>query len=169
MSTRILRDHLHREHANMKRKRKSKRDERDDRLSKRTKIGDVSNGHPTCPLLQHYYPKVLTLRQYLLGALSQSKKRQRRLLHYGLDSGKSQTDESHSALTALLDNVIIGASSQAKVCDPDSIDRDITLFTQQLSDSTATISPTQAALKQTEVGLPASQHRYMPSNCLKDH
>ena len=52
----------------------------------------------------------------------------------------------------LLDEIVVGTSSQAEVIDYNSIDKDILLFTQQLSGCSATITPTQGALKQYEVG-----------------
>lgn len=133
----------------MKRKRKNHRDQR---VDKRQKVDHHVNGQPTWALLRYYYPKVLTLRYYLVSTLSKSKKRQRKVLHYGLDSDRSATTDSDATVAKLLDSTVIGSPNQTEVPDLESIDKDITLFTQQLSESTATISPTQGALKQSEVG-----------------
>lgn len=146
----------------MKRKRKTSRDQRAD---KRQKTENSTNGQATWPLLRHFYPKVLTLRQYLVWALSKSKKRQKKLLHYGTDSHGSQTASSNPDVVKLLDTTVIGTSSQAEVIDSEAIDREILIFTQQLSACSATITPTQGAMKQFEVGSPIKiYHVSMPTH-----
>lgn len=131
----------------MKRKRKPKHDHE---VSKRRKVDSGAVDQSTWPLLRQYYPKVLTLRQHLASRLSKtSKKRQRKLSHYGVTQDPGDVDES---LVNLLDHTIIGTFNHIEIADVDAIDRDITVFTQQLSESTATISPTQSAFKQSEVG-----------------
>ena len=52
----------------------------------------------------------------------------------------------------LLDETVVGSFGKGEDVEIETIERDITVFTQQLSDSTTTISPTQGALKQAEVG-----------------
>lgn len=133
-------------------KRKSK-PQRVERAEKRRKSESQPTSQPTWPLLRHYYPKLLTLRQYLVWSLSKSKKRQRNLLHYGLNNGKDASTSVDASVVELLDSVVVGTPHEAETLDPESIDKDITLFTQQVSDSSiGTITPTQGALKQTEVG-----------------
>lgn len=134
----------------MKRKRKT---ERDSSVLKRLKTDQQSLGRSTWPLLCCYYPNVLTLRQYLVGTLSKAKKRQRKVHHYGKDNDKNSPAEVDDALTSLLDSIVVGTSNQIDDLNVEGLDKDITLFTQQLSESTATITPTQGALKQPEVGL----------------
>lgn len=137
-------------YINMKRKRKTKSAERS---NKRPKVEQGSALQATIPLLQQYYPQVLPLRQYLATKLSKaSKKRRRKLLQYGLQGTGDDEASAEPELTRLLETTIVGTSKPVHTTDFESIDRDITVFTQQLSDSTITVSPTQGALKQSEVG-----------------
>lgn len=138
----------------MKRKRRATRDER---AEKRRKLDDAIENQPSWPLLRCYYPRVVTLRQYLAAKLSKSKKRQRKLLAYGLDDNAESLNGSNKALVELLDTTIVGAADHIKTnhaCE--SIDKDITLFTQltqQLSGCTSTVSPSQGIFKQNEASL----------------
>ena len=141
----------------MKRKRKS---QRNTSAIKRQKTGDVSKNTPTWPLLRQYYSNVVTLRQYLASRLS--KKGRKKFVHYGLD-GSDNTDPGADPLVVqLLDGIVVGAFTTAEVSDVESIDKDITIFTQQLSDSAASISATQGALKQSEVHF-HTRLRFCPS------
>jgi len=132
----------------MKRKRKARRDER---VEKRQKTDRDIVEPPTWLLLRQYYTKVLTLRQYLVRALSGSKKRQRKLLHYGKFTDKRSASLVDPSVIHLLDSVVVGAAEETEPVDDESIDKDITLFTQQLSESSLEISATQGAFKQHEV------------------
>lgn len=128
----------------MKRKRKPHAERR---ARKRQKTVQHVNNFPTKQLLLQYYPQVVSLRHYLASKLSlSSKKRQKRLLHYG------QLSDTEDSLAKLLDTTIVGSFHGAKLAETTSIEKDITLFTQQLSESTATITPTQGAFNQSEVG-----------------
>lgn len=129
--------------------KKRKRKNHDQRVVKCQKTEDDDYGHPTWALLRYYYPKVLTLRQYLVWALSKSKKRQRRVLHYGVNDRNGTVADPE--VVTLLDTIAVGTARQAEVLGEEAIDKEITLFTQQRSGCTATISPTQGALKQSEV------------------
>ena len=130
----------------MKRKRKNHVDRRAD---KRPKLEPTASPNLTWPLLRQYYPEVSTLRTYLAGRLSKSKKRRRRLLRYGLDGNDR---ESNTTLVALLDETIVGSFIEEGKKDFETFEHDLTIFTQHLSGSTAVISPTQGALIQSEVG-----------------
>ena len=135
--------HHHTFACDMKRKRKPHAEVR---ANKRHKAKYI-NSFPTKPLLLQYYPHVLTLRHYLASKLSKSsKKRQKRLLHYG------NANDADQRLVTLLDKTIIGSFGGAELVEAVSIDKDLTVFTQQLSESSATITPTQGALEQSEVG-----------------
>jgi hypothetical protein len=117
-----------------------------DAPSKRVKVDLGSND----VLLKQHYATVSTLRQYLAARLGKTSKRRRRdLLHYGRDS--PAITEFDSDLVSLLDNVTVGTVRHDDDIE-DAIDKDITIFTQQVAESTADITPTQGALKQTEVG-----------------
>lgn len=136
----------------MKRKRAAKHDQR---AAKIPKLGRSDDLHPTATLLRQYYPQLVTLRQYLASKLST--KRRRRLLQYG-GAGQGSNCECVADVTRLLDSVLVGTFNEVGAVDIDGVDRDITIFTQQLSGSTANeISTTQGALKQSEVGT-ANRH-----------
>ena len=153
----------------MKRKRKSHRDER---AAKRRKADHTLNERPTWPLLRQYYSEVLTLRQYLVSELSiSSKKRRRKVAHYGLDAPEGLETGTDVSVVRLLDSVVVGTFNRTGIRDVDTIDKDITIFTQQLSDSNATVSATQGALKQSEVGIQniifPHQNFLLPNNDLR--
>ncbi|KAK5122386.1 hypothetical protein LTR85_003970 [Meristemomyces frigidus] len=132
----------------MKRKRKSSSA---GEANKKPKLDRAASSEATLPLLRQYYPQVLTLRHYFATRLSKaSKKRRRRVLQYGLSQQGNAHESVDPAVTRLLDTTIVCTFNQLNVTDLESIDTDITVFTQQLSDSTTTISPTQGALKQSE-------------------
>lgn len=131
----------------MKRKRK---DSRDLGAVKRQKTADVTNDPPTWPLLRQYYPQVLTLRQYLASKLS--KQRRKKVLHYGPIAGSTSNADTSLPLAHLLDSIAVGAFNHTEDSDIECIDNDITVFTQQLSESSVTTTPTQGALQQFEVG-----------------
>lgn len=141
--------YLHNDVVAMKRKRKITRDAR---VDKRQKTDAPLNSQPTWPLLRHYYPEVTTLRHYLVLKLSGSKKRQRNLLHYGRSNRVSSSTVHDQAVTKLLDEIVIGTAEKLESIDAESLEEDITIFTQQLSRSECTISPTQGSLSQAEVG-----------------
>jgi hypothetical protein len=133
----------------MKRKRKS---QRDPRVDKRTKPNHDECRPASWSLLEKYYPHVTTLRQFLASAASTvSNKRRKTILRYGR---KDFSDAEHDQTVAtLLDSVVVGASKPCGTDDIDDLEKDITVFTQQVSDSTLDISLTQGYLKQSEVGL----------------
>lgn len=135
----------------MKRKRRQRvRQE----ASKRPKTGSSQQDNPSWPLLRYYYPHVSTLRQHLAAKLSKtSKKRCRALLRFGQRAEPKDGDCADDALTRLLDETVVGSFHRSESIDLDAIQRDITVFTQQVSDSTTEISPTQGVLKQSEVGV----------------
>jgi len=117
---------------------------------KRARVEASSSALPTVTLLRHYYPHVLTLREYLASRLSNgSKKRSRRLLRYGSSDDNSEADES---VVNLLDNIYVGCFDHCNVADYERIEGDISVFTQQVEQSDATISLTQGAFQQSEVG-----------------
>ena len=138
----------------MKRKRKNRSDQRE---AKRRKRDAVSADPPTWLLLRQYYRQVVTLRQYLASRLSS--KRRKKVLQYGLDSANATEDGSDPSVAALLDNIVVGSFKHVETSSIDPFDKDLTLFTQQLSNSTAATNQTQVALNQSEVG----RHFYGPA------
>ncbi|KAK0307142.1 Telomerase reverse transcriptase [Friedmanniomyces endolithicus] len=128
----------------MKRKRKTPSAET---ASKKPKTANSSSSCPTAALLRQYYPHVSTLREYLVSRLSKgSKQTSRRLLRYG---DGSQPDDD-AAVVQLLDKTLIGCFDQSSVVNYECIDHDITVFTQQLSECSEVVGPTQGAFKQSE-------------------
>lgn len=135
----------------MKRKRKHHADLRS---VKRAKISGSPLDSPTWSLIRHHYSNVSSLRQYLAAKLSRtSKKRCRTILRYGQSAKSDDAANGDEALVRLLDHTVVGSFDGTESIDLDAIERDITVFTQQLSDSTTTFSPTQGVLKQSEVGI----------------
>jgi telomerase reverse transcriptase len=133
----------------MKRKRSGRLEEH---AAKRTKLDKDSELHPTAPLLRQYYPQVVTLRHYLASRLSNfSKKRRKKLLQYG----SSDRNEHGAAVAELLDSTLVGTFNRvnAEEFELETIEKDISAFTQQLTESANEISLTQGALKQSEVGV----------------
>ena len=122
--------------------------------AKKAKIDHNENPPATTPLLQQFYSQVLTLRQYLVARLSKdSKKRRRKVLQYGVGQDGYSGDLTEQAVVRLLDTTLVGVLIDISVTDVTTVDQDISVFTQQVSDSTAFMSPTQGSLKQSEVGL----------------
>ncbi|TKA26334.1 hypothetical protein B0A50_05113 [Salinomyces thailandicus] len=134
----------------MKRKRKHGAEQPSKRPKRDLDMGAMA---ATLPLLRQYYPQVLTLRQHLASEGSKtSRKRRRKILQHGLSIGK-EASQRHvdEGLRRLLDTTLVGAFDRVNAVSLESIDKDISVFTQQVNDSTTTISPTQGALRQTEI------------------
>ena len=122
--------------------------------AKKAKIDHDVTSPATNPLLQQFYTQVLTLRQYLVVRLSKdSKKRRRKVLQYGVRQNECSGDLAEQAVVRLLDTTLVGVLTGVSGTDVGTVDKDISVFTQQLCESTTTISPTQGSLKQSEVGL----------------
>lgn len=137
----------------MKRKRKTTAE----CVKKQPKLAHhVDAAAATLPLLQHYYPEVLSLRRYLASrGHGTSRKRRRKILQYGNTDGNTDgmvnDRQVDLALVHLLDTTLIGIPKAVRPVAVEDVDRDITIFTQQVNDSTTSISATQGALKQGEV------------------
>lgn len=115
------------------------------------KLDGDSELHSASPLLRVYYSHVATLRHYLASKLS--KNGRKRILQYGVcQPGMDVADTPDPAMAALLDSVLVGAFSRPNNTHYEGIDKDITIYTQRFSESTAEIGLTQSALKQSEVG-----------------
>ncbi|UPX18047.1 RNA-directed DNA polymerase [Ascochyta rabiei] len=94
------------------------------------------------PVLQHFYPRLLTLRHYLLSQLpNSSKNRRRKLAELGLaaatKTAAASTCDPDYELGQLLDSTVIGQQSMAKTDNQQQItterNKDIEAFIQQLS------------------------------------
>jgi hypothetical protein len=117
------------------------------------------------PVLQRFYPRLLTLRHYLLSVLpNSSRNRRRKLSHLGRPvafNKASTTCELDVKLGQLLDSAVIGEGEPANVDGEEQLtkerSRDIETFTQQLSPAIAGGTFEPGYFKQAEVGL-AERH-----------
>lgn len=113
------------------------------------------------PVLQRFYPRLLTLRHYLLSVLpNSSRNRRRKLSHLGrpvAPNKASATFELDVKLGQLLDSAVIGEREIAKVDGQEQLTkertRDIETFTQQLSPAITGGTFEPGYFKQAEVGL----------------
>lgn len=133
-----------------------------DTTSKKPKTNDDAEENSTSsadrplshPVLSQYYPKLLTLRQYLADQLpATSKRRRRRILHYGKHSDTQEISISgsdSSDVVNLLDKTIIGVVQNT---NEEGLLRkqELQVFTQQLSNSSAGMELTAAKFMQAEV------------------
>lgn len=127
--------------------------------------GQSANATPAAaieqPVLQRFYPRLLTLRHYLLSALPKSSRnRRRKLAQLGLPIAPNQAAASTCSpdveLGQLLDLTVIGEHKTAKVEDEEQLakerSRDIESFTQQLSPAITGASFRPGSFMQSEVG-----------------
>jgi hypothetical protein len=117
------------------------------------------------PVLQRFYPRLLTLRHYLLSVLPKSSRnRRRKLTHLGRPIASSEATsicEPDVELGQLLDSTVIGERETTKVDVEERLTkeriRDIETFTQQLSPAITGGTFEPGYFKQAEVGL-AQRH-----------
>lgn len=109
------------------------------------------------PVLQHYYPKVLTLRQYLLSNLPSASKRRQKILHGLLPTTNNVYEDDDSASRDaydLLDDVLVGVGSGKCSYGEQARKHDLQQFSQQLSASNQSVLfADQNTLSQKEVML----------------
>ncbi|KAF1929540.1 uncharacterized protein M421DRAFT_4010 [Didymella exigua CBS 183.55] len=111
------------------------------------------------PVLQRFYPRLLTLRHYLLSVLPKSSRnRHRRLAHLGrpiASNRAASTSEPDGELAQLLDSTVIGECRTAKINDQEQLVRDrirdIETFTQQLSPAVSGGTFEPGYFKQAEI------------------
>jgi len=120
---------------------------------KRQRTGD-NKQNPIVPLLRQYYHEVQSLRNYLVSRLPKSsKKRRRRLLHYGLQSAQDESILVDDGTVQLLDKIQVGTSKHiGNREEVEQLDEEISVFTQQVSESDISITPRSRELRQSEVG-----------------
>jgi telomerase reverse transcriptase len=133
---------------------KRKRKTHTERTSvKRQRTGD--NKQPSVVLLlQQYYHEVHSLRTYLVSRLPKSsKKRRRRLLRYGLQPAQDESILVDDGTAQLLDHIQVGISRHIEDREElEQLDEDISVFTQQMSETDILVSPHTRQLRQSEVG-----------------
>jgi hypothetical protein len=125
-----------------------------DASMKRQRTGD--NKQPAIvPLLQQYYHDVQSLRNYLVSRLPKSsKKRRRRLLHYGLQSAQDESILVDDGTAQLLDKIQVGTPKHfGNREELEQLGEEISVFTQQVSETDISISPRTRQLRQSEVGI----------------
>ncbi|KAF3038844.1 hypothetical protein E8E12_007738 [Didymella heteroderae] len=113
------------------------------------------------PVLQRFYPRLLTLRHYLLSVLPKSSRnRRRKLAHLGrpiASNNATSICEPDVELGRLLDSTVIGQCETAKIDGQEQLTkervRDIETFTQQLSPAITGGTFQPGYFKQAEVGL----------------
>lgn len=133
---------------------KRKRQSREAKASaKRQRTGD-NRQCLIVPLLQQYYHEVHSLRNYLVSRLPKSaKKRRRRLLHYGLQSAQDESILVDDGTAQLLDKIQVGTSKRVGNREElEQLDEEISVFTQQVSETDISVSPRTRQLRQSEVG-----------------
>ncbi|WPH03795.1 Hypothetical protein R9X50_00667800 [Acrodontium crateriforme] len=130
----------------MKRKRKSGGGSHVDKCPKI----DDSDLRPSYALLRQYYPEVLTLRNYLVSRLPKTaKRRRRRIRQYGLHCGSESPSED--GVVDLLDKTLVGSFASVSSDTDDSIEKDLTIFTQHLNDVSVSTLNTQCVPNQSEI------------------
>jgi hypothetical protein len=108
---------------------------------------------PIVPLLQQYYHEVHSLRTYLVSCLPKSsKKRRRRLLRYGVQPSQDESILVDDGTAQILDTIQVGTAKHIAAQDLEQPDHGISVFTQQVSDSDISLSPSAGHLRQSEVG-----------------
>lgn len=139
----------------MKRKRKS----HNARGSTKRQRTDGNHQPPVTPLLEQYYDGVYSLRTYLVSRLPKTaKKRRKRLSRYGLQPTQDESILVEQGVVELLDSIIVGTAGCIPLEDPDQLDADISAYTQQVSETDISVSPSAGRLGQSEVGLRRFRH-----------
>jgi hypothetical protein len=97
---------------------------------------------------------VHSLRTYLVSRLPKSsKKRRRRLLRYGLQPAQDESILVDDGTIQLLDKIQVGTSKHVDNREElEQLDEDISVFTQQVSETDILVSPRTRQLRQSEVG-----------------
>jgi hypothetical protein len=123
---------------------------------KRNTHDDTTTNPVVHPVLQCFYPQILSLRQYLLLRLPiASKTRRRKISQLGL-SDAIELPRVDFELGQLLDSTQVGLPPKAVATDQDEArDIDIVSFSQQLLKSTAGATFKPGYFQQGEVGYSA--------------
>ena len=100
-------------------------------------------------ILAQYYPKVLTLREFLLAKLPASSKIRRKKI---LSAGKSQEKEE-TTFAGFLDGALVGVLSEQEISREETL-KQWTSFSQRIDTSDSNIGNTSAleGFSQSEVG-----------------
>lgn len=137
----------------MKRKRSQQSCDKARKIFKidgRDDVSTTTNGS----LLRLYYPRVQSLRDYLLSQLPHASKRRRKLLvavpiASGVPEGEQQ---AYTALRTLLDYTIVGSFDREPYVDSAKRQEEQNLFSQQVSESTGGTANIKAHTSMSEVG-----------------
>lgn len=130
---------------------KRKRNARDREPSVKRQKVELDPRSPV-EVLKQYYPRVTTLRTYLASRLPKSaRKRRKKLLYCASEHPQDASTCADPALAELLDTMIVGSFEPGSLRHHGDIDKDISVFTQQLSDTSTATTLTQGTPKQAEV------------------
>ncbi|EKD17210.1 telomerase reverse transcriptase [Drepanopeziza brunnea f. sp. 'multigermtubi' MB_m1] len=139
--------------ARRKRKRPA-RDHGDHHRDQKRQKGMASSSHGVDPVVRHallakYYPRVLTLREYLVSQLpSSSKIRKKKILHVGRNAEDKETDQK---LSQFLDQTLVGVS-RFKEAPSEERRKQWSAFSQRPDESVSLVNLSGAgAFSQTEV------------------
>lgn len=94
----------------------------------------------THPVLQRFYPQVLTLRRFLLSKLARaSTRKRRRIAQLGLGREPTAAPGAVAAddLRILLDNTWVGAAHHTAPAELVDLEKDLEIFSQQLPSSSS--------------------------------
>jgi hypothetical protein len=131
--------------------------------NQRNKHEQTSNNDPLVSheLLSLYYPRIVSLRQFLLSSLAPSStSRRRKLSTYGIDS-QAGTKTPH-----LFDSTLVGIFPEPELAVQESRQRDFIAFTESRQRSTdGTIGSTQSD-RLTEVSGLSKHNELNPRLCL---
>lgn len=81
-----------------------------------------------------------------------AKKRRRRLLRYGLQPMQDDSVLVEDSVAHLLDTILVGSATGVCVQDLEQLDQDMSVFTQQVTETDVSISPSAGRWRQSEVG-----------------
>lgn len=105
----------------------------------------------THPILTHYYPCVLTLREYVLSRLPSTSRLRRKKIR-GIGRGPGPLSEKETQVSHLLDTTFIGSPAIVKG-QPDDLKKEWVAYSQQNDESNVTLSDAlgNPVFSQTEV------------------
>lgn len=129
--------------------------------NQRNKHEHTSNNDLSHELLSLYYPRIVSLRQFLLSSLAPSSiSRRRRLSAYGID-GQAGTKTPH-----LFDSTLVGVFPEPELAVQESRQRDFIAFTESQQRSTDGTNGSTQSGRFTEVSGLFKHNELNPRLCL---
>lgn len=135
----------------MKRKRSQSGREK---ARKQPKIEPMTSTSSTSTaLLQLYYPRVQSLRSYLLSELPPSSKHCWKLASRANTATETSiVEDVQTTLNDLLDSIVIGSFDTKHQHDAAKRQEEVELYSQHINESTGSTIPSQGFSSQAEVG-----------------